>query len=153
MVAGMSKIDKLVLPLPYSQLLKIFSLFFVFSVPFVLAPTVGIFTPFVTLFLGMGYFGLDQVGAELERPFGVGQNDLPLLEIGSDLCRNLDSLVRSYAREVKTAHNAARFRVNQRVAAKEAAKAAASSAANGSGSESATPENSRLPPAPAALMA
>ena len=72
---GMNKIDKLILPLPYSQLLKIFSLFFVFTVPFVLAPTVGILTPFVTLFLAMGYFGLDQVGAELERPYGKDHND------------------------------------------------------------------------------
>ena len=51
-----------VLPLPYAQLLKIFSIFFVFTVPFTMAPAVGLFTPFVTLFLAMGYFGLDQVG-------------------------------------------------------------------------------------------
>ena len=96
---SMHKIDELVLPLPYSQLLKIFSMFFVFSVrsgatheapnpsacraqwcssahatapcvrqvPFAMAPTVGIFTPFISVFLAAGYFGLDQAGAELER--------------------------------------------------------------------------------------
>ena len=95
---GMHKIDMLVLPLPYSQLLKIFSMFFVYSAPFVLAPTVGIFTPFVSLFLAAGYFGLDQLGAELECPFGKDDNDLPLLTFGQDLCRNLDTLVRGSAR-------------------------------------------------------
>ena len=135
---GMNKIDKLILPLPYSQLLKIFSLFFVFSVPFVLAPTVGIFTPFVTFFLAMGYFGLDQVGAELERPFGVGQNDLPLLEIGSDLCRSLDTLVRGLAREIRAKQAEEDFK-REREARRQNQKAnfeAAASASSGSGNPS-----------------
>ena len=33
---GIDKIDKVVLPLPYAQLLKIFLMFWVFSLPFVL---------------------------------------------------------------------------------------------------------------------
>jgi predicted membrane chloride channel (bestrophin family) len=96
----MNKVDKMVLPLPYSQLLKLFSLFYVFSVPFVLAPDVGFLTPFITVFLAMGYFGLDQLGAELECPFGKTPNDIPMLTIGSDLCRNLDTLTRLVMREL-----------------------------------------------------
>ena len=38
------------LPLPYCQLLKIFELFFVFSLPFVLAPHLAGWTPVVSLF-------------------------------------------------------------------------------------------------------
>ena len=49
-----------------SQLLKLFTMFYVYTVPFCLAPSVGIMTPFVALFLAAGYFGLDQLGAELE---------------------------------------------------------------------------------------
>ena len=97
----MSKIDQIVLPLPYSQLLKIFIIFFVFTVPFVLAPLVGALTPVLTLFLAAGYFGLDQVGAELERPFGVAEYNMPLLEMGNDLCRNIDTAVRALMREVR----------------------------------------------------
>ena len=106
------------------------------QVPFVMAPSVGIYTPFITVFLAAGYFGLDQVhmhqaqkphthprrctqvqhirprtstsgarsqvGAELECPFGVDENNLALLAIGSELCKSLDTLFRTVAREVKT---------------------------------------------------
>lgn len=37
---GIDKIDKLVLPLPYCQLLKIFLIFFVFTLPFTIAAEV-----------------------------------------------------------------------------------------------------------------
>ncbi len=111
---GMCKIDKLVLPLPYCQLLKIFSLFFVFSVPFVLAPTVGLFTPWISLFLAAGYFGLDHVGAELECPYGVDDNDLPLLAIGLDLCKDIDALRRTAMRLIKRRRSAKRTMSPQR---------------------------------------
>lgn len=100
----MNRIDTLVLPLPYSQLLKIFTMFFVYTVPFVLAPRVGLFTPFVSLFLAAGYFGLDQVGAELECPFGTDDNDLPLLEMGLDLMSDVDTMLRNAARGIKRAN-------------------------------------------------
>lgn len=38
---GIDKIHSTVLPLPYSQLLKLFQFFFVFTLPFVLAPSLG----------------------------------------------------------------------------------------------------------------
>ena len=110
---GMCKIDKLVLPLPYCQLLKIFTLFFVFSVPFVLAPTVGLFTPWISLFLAAGYFGLDHVGAELECPYGVDDNDLPLLAIGLDLSQDIDALRRVAMRLIKRRRCAKRSLVSR----------------------------------------
>ena len=64
---GIDKIDRTVLPLPYCQLLKVFEVFFVFTLPFVLAPHLGNWTPIVALFTAIGFFGLDQVGVELER--------------------------------------------------------------------------------------
>lgn len=38
----------------------------------------GWWTPWVTVFLGYTFIGLDEVTAELEDPFGVEANDLPL---------------------------------------------------------------------------
>ena len=58
---GIDRVDKMVLPLPYSQLLKLFSLFYVFSVPFVLAPEVGFLTPFITVFLKMGWKNMQKM--------------------------------------------------------------------------------------------
>ena len=80
-------------------------MFFVFTVPFVLAPGCGLWTPFVALFLAAGYFGLDRVGAELQCPFGTNENGLPLLEMGVDVERNLDTLVRNAARAVRRHHH------------------------------------------------
>ena len=96
---GVDKIDKSRLPLPYCQLLKIFQIFFVFTLPFVIAPVVGVWTPVVAVLCAVGFFGLDQVGVELEDPFGVDHNDFPLLRMGHGLCNDLDAMVRTVNRE------------------------------------------------------
>ena len=95
---AIDKIDQLVLPLPYCQLLKIFQIFFVFTLPFVLAPQLGLWTPIVAAFTAIGFFGLDQVGVELEGPFGVDDNDFPLLTMGLAMCNDLDAMVRTVSR-------------------------------------------------------
>lgn len=95
---GAHKIDATVLPLPYCQLLKVFEIFFVFTLPFVLAHQIGRWTPVVALFTAIGFFGLDQVGCELEGPFGVDQNDFPILSMGLSLCNDLDAMVRTVKR-------------------------------------------------------
>ena len=87
--------DKLVLPLPYAQLLKIFEVFFVFTLPFVIASHTLIWTPIVAGFAAVGFFGIDAVGAELEGPFGIDDNDFALLLMGSTMCNDLDAMVRT----------------------------------------------------------
>ena len=96
--AGVHKIDRMVLPLPYCQLLKIFEIFFVFTLPFVLAHQIGHWTPVVACFTAVGFFGLDQVGVELEGPFGVDENDFALLDMGLGMCNDLDAMVRTVKR-------------------------------------------------------
>ena len=56
--AGADKIDNMVLPLPYCQLLKWFELFFVFTLPFVLVHDIGLWTPFISLLSAIGFFGV-----------------------------------------------------------------------------------------------
>ena len=79
-------------------MLKIFQIFFVFTLPFVLAPQLGLWTPIVAAFTAIGFFGLDQVGVELEGPFGVDDNDFPLLTMGLAMCNDLDAMVRTVSR-------------------------------------------------------
>ena len=50
------------------------------------------------LFCSVGFFGLDQVGVELEGPFGVDANDLPLLAMGASICDDLDTMKRTVDR-------------------------------------------------------
>ena len=46
----------------------------------------------------VGFFGLDQVGVELEDPFGVDHNDFPILSMAHALCNDLDAMVRTVSR-------------------------------------------------------
>uniref|UniRef100_A0A7S4IGA4 Uncharacterized protein n=1 Tax=Prymnesium polylepis TaxID=72548 RepID=A0A7S4IGA4_9EUKA len=45
--------------------------------------------------IAIAFFGLDQVGAELENPFGTDANDFPLLHMGISLVDDLDSMMHS----------------------------------------------------------
>ena len=46
----------------------------------------------------MGYFGLDEVAKQIECPFGVDENDFPMLAMGLGLVDDLDALVKSVGR-------------------------------------------------------
>lgn len=67
-------------PLPFAYTLLLHRCVWLFCVllPFGLAGTLGWATPVVSMLLAYAFFGLDQVGEELEEPFGLEANDLPL---------------------------------------------------------------------------
>jgi putative membrane protein len=48
------------------------------GLPFGIIDTVGVFTPIVVMMVAYAFFGLDAVGDEIEDPFGLEPNDLPL---------------------------------------------------------------------------
>merc|ERR1712216_287235 len=58
----------------------------------------GPWTPAVSFFAALGFFGLDQVAIQLEDPFGVDDNDFPLLLMGLGLCDDLDAILKSNGR-------------------------------------------------------
>ena len=47
------------------------------------------------MFVALAYYGLDEVGAELEQPFGIDEADIPLLKMGDGLANDLDCLLRT----------------------------------------------------------
>jgi putative membrane protein len=51
---------------------------FCLLLPFGMAPSLGWFTPVLTAVVAYSFFGLDALSAELEDPFGMEANDLPL---------------------------------------------------------------------------
>lgn len=83
----------MVLPLPYCQLLKIFEMFFVFTLPFPLVASTGVWTIAIAGMCAVGVFGLDSVAAELECPFGIDDNDFPLLKMYTSLVSDFDAMV------------------------------------------------------------
>jgi len=67
-------------PLPFAYTLLLHRGVWVYCVllPFGLAGALGWWTPLVSALLAYAFFGLDQLSEELEEPFGLAPNDLPL---------------------------------------------------------------------------
>ena len=66
------------LPFAYTLLLHRTAFLFCLLVPFGLAGTIGLATPVASVLLAYAFFGLDALGDQLEEPFGLEPNDLPL---------------------------------------------------------------------------
>lgn len=66
------------LPFAYSLLLHRTSYLYCLLLPIGLGGTLGFSTPIVVAVLAYTFFGLDGIGSELEEPFGLLENHLPL---------------------------------------------------------------------------
>ncbi len=90
--AGCDRIASTPLPYSYSVLLHRAVYCFCFMLPFSLGSTLGLWTPILVGLLAYMFLGLDALSAQLEEPFGLQENDLPL-----------DSIVRLIEREILSA--------------------------------------------------
>eukprot|EP00929_Paragymnodinium_shiwhaense_P007840 TRINITY_DN111751_c0_g1_i1.p1 TRINITY_DN111751_c0_g1~~TRINITY_DN111751_c0_g1_i1.p1 ORF type:complete len:398 (-),score=53.71 TRINITY_DN111751_c0_g1_i1:161-1354(-) len=86
---AMNKIDRTQFPLPYAQIVKLLLLIYVCSVPFHLVSACGNMTPFISVLVAVGFFGLDCVAEVLETPFGHSPNDINLRLYGRKLLKHL----------------------------------------------------------------
>jgi putative membrane protein len=79
-------------PIPYSYTVLIHRIVAVycFALPFGLVHSIGLFTPLVVLMVSYAFFGLDAVGDQIEDPFGLDPNDLPL----GQLCLTIETNLR-----------------------------------------------------------
>jgi ion channel-forming bestrophin family protein len=84
-LGGAERILRTPIPFAYAQHIKIFVVLFCFSAPFVLAEVMGWATPVACGLLALALFGIDEIGVEIEDPFGDDPNDLPLDAIGTGI--------------------------------------------------------------------
>ena len=84
--AGCERIRHTPLPFSYSLLLHRTAYLYCFGLPFGLVDTTGFMTPFVVGLVSYTFFGLDAIGDEIEEPFGLLHNDLPL----EAMCRRVE---------------------------------------------------------------
>ena len=77
------------IPFSYSVLIHRIVAIYCFLLPFGFVETIHWLTPVVVLFISYAFFGLDAVGDELEKPFGLDPNDLPLSAISRTIEGNL----------------------------------------------------------------
>lgn len=87
--AGCDRIVSTPLPFAYSVLLHRTVYCFCIILPFSLEASLGIWTPVLVGLIAYLFLGLDALSSELEEPFGLQENDLPL-----------DSIVRLVEREM-----------------------------------------------------
>lgn len=94
-LGGCERINKTPLPFAYVVHLRRALIIYCFTLPFAL---VDLFkwnwvTVLDTLFLSYVYFGIEEIGVEIENPFGDDENDLPLEDICESIHRNTKGIL------------------------------------------------------------
>ncbi len=75
--ASCERIKHTPLPFPYNLLLHRTIYLFCILLPFAMAEPLGWLTPVFTAIVSYTFLGLDEIGDDLEDPFGFDENDLP----------------------------------------------------------------------------
>jgi putative membrane protein len=89
--ASCERIKNTPVPFSYTLLLHRTAYLYCFLLPFGLVDSIGFMTPFVVAIVAYTFFGLDALGDEIEEPFGMESNDLPL----DAICRTIEIDLRS----------------------------------------------------------
>ena len=76
-------------PFAYAHHIKTFLSVFCVTAPFAMLAPMGWLTPVATAIVSYGLFGIDEIGVEIEEPFGYDGNDLPMVGIGETIARNV----------------------------------------------------------------
>lgn len=77
------------IPFVYTVLMHRIVAVYCLGLPFGLITAVGPLTPFVVLMIAYAFYGIDAVGGEIEDPFGIDANDLPLRGLSTMIEVNL----------------------------------------------------------------
>lgn len=91
-LGGCERIRKTPLPFAYVVHLRRGLIIYCFSLPFALVDSFGWFTILDVLLVAYTFFGIEEIGVEIEGPFGNDENDLPLPEICVTIRHNLYAL-------------------------------------------------------------
>jgi len=83
------RIRKTPLPFAYVVHLRRALVIYCFTLPFALVDTFGWWTVLEVAFVAYTYFGIEEIGVEIEGPFGHDENDLPLEAICETIYKNV----------------------------------------------------------------
>ena len=87
------RILKTPIPLGYAIHLKQLLLIYCLSLPFQIVNELNWLTGLVVGLISFTVFGIEQIGIEIENPFGYDSNDLPLDTICNTMQRNIEDLI------------------------------------------------------------
>ena len=89
---GCEKILKTPLPFVYAALIKQILFLYLATLPFVLVPRMAFLAPLVVAGISLGMLGIEEAGVEIESPFGLDPNHLPLDGICEMIGRDANEL-------------------------------------------------------------
>lgn len=87
------RILKTPIPVAYSIHIKQLLLLYCLSLPFAMVNDLHWWTGFVVGLISFAVFGIEEIGIEIENPFGYDYNDLPLDTICTTMQRNIEDLI------------------------------------------------------------
>ena len=92
-LGGCERILKTPIPLAYAIHLKQLLLLYCLALPFQMVRDLTWGTGPVVALISFTLFGIEEIGIEIENPFGHDANDLPLDNICTAMQRNIDDLI------------------------------------------------------------
>lgn len=92
-LGGCERILKTPIPLAYAIHLKQLLLLYCLSLPFQMVGSLGWWTGPVVALISFTLFGIEEIGIEIENPFGRDPNDLPLDAICETMLININDLI------------------------------------------------------------
>lgn len=95
---GCERIKKTPVPFNYAALIKVVLLVYLITLPFVLVAKMGYAAPLVVAGVSLGMLGIEEAGVELENPFGLEPNNLPLDAICATIARDVVEVAEAQTR-------------------------------------------------------
>ncbi|MBF2047275.1 MAG: hypothetical protein IGS54_07915 [Elainella sp. C42_A2020_010] len=92
-LGGCERILKTPIPLAYAIHLKQLLLIYCLTLPFQFVSQLGWWTAPMVALMSFTLFGIEEIGVEIENPFGRDPNDLPLDQICETMQRNIEDLI------------------------------------------------------------
>jgi len=92
-VGGCERIHKTPIPFAYMVHVRRALILYCFFLPFALAGEFDLMTVPITFIVAYVFIGIEEIGVEIEDPFGHDENDLPLEAICATIERNLLDMI------------------------------------------------------------
>jgi ion channel-forming bestrophin family protein len=94
-VGGCERIIATPIPLGYSIHIKQLILLYCATLPFQFVAQSGIYTPLICFFISFALMGIEQIGLEIEDPFGTDRYDIQLDTICTGIQKNIMDVIDS----------------------------------------------------------
>ena len=104
-MGAMERILRCPMPIGYTCMIRTTIMFWMLTLPFALMPVFGYVSIPIDIIITWFICGLEETAAELENPFGIDPNDLPLEFFTSTIRNNIFELLANHEAQRKSAQD------------------------------------------------